>query len=164
MNPDTEAYASLGIKDSKKLVIDEIDNTCKGVTVITASGEELTFYATREVIVSQGVFESPKLLMLSGIGPQAELKKHNIPVLVDSPHVGQHLLDHPGVPFVLEVKEGYGMDDYVLRQGTPHHNCRVVLFNLRELALMTGQVHPTPHCCGEVIVYRDIAFNGAPEF
>lgn len=107
---------------SKKLIIDNADKTCKGVTVITGSGQELNLYATREVIVSQGVFESPKLLMLSGIGPSAELKKHDIPVVVDNPHVGQHLLDHPGVPFVLRVKDGFGMDDYVLRKGTPHNN------------------------------------------
>lgn len=106
---------------SKKLIIDEIDKTCKGVTVITNAAQELSFYATREVIVSQGVFESPKLLMLSGIGPEAELKKHDIPMLVKSPWVGKNLLDHPGVPFVLEVKEGFGMDDYVLRPGTAHH-------------------------------------------
>ncbi|KAL3454196.1 hypothetical protein BJX65DRAFT_301982 [Aspergillus insuetus] len=103
---------------SKKLIIDEADNICKGVTVITGSGQELNLFANREVIVSQGVFESPKLLMLSGIGPAAELEKHGIPVIVDSPHVGQHLLDHPGVPFVLRVKDGFGMDDYVLRAGT----------------------------------------------
>lgn len=107
---------------SKKLIIDNADKTCKGVTVITGSGQELNLYATREVIVSQGVFESPKLLMLSGIGPSAELKKHGIPVVVDNPHVGQHLLDHPGVPFVLRLKDGFGMDDYILRKGTPHNN------------------------------------------
>lgn len=102
---------------SKCLIIDDADKTCKGVTVIDSSGKELSFYADREVILSQGVFESPKLLMLSGIGPARELAKYNIPVVVDSLHVGQHLLDHPGVPFVLEVKEGYGMEDYLLRQG-----------------------------------------------
>ncbi|KAJ5620222.1 hypothetical protein N7510_004206 [Penicillium lagena] len=107
---------------SKRLIIDNADRTCKGATVITASGQELSFYATREVIVSQGVFETPKLLMLSGIGPKSELAKHNIPLVVDSPHVGQHLLDHPGVPFVLRVKDGYGMDDYVLRKGNPKHD------------------------------------------
>lgn len=107
---------------SKKLIIDNADKTCKGVTVITGSGQELNLYATREVIVSQGVFESPKLLMLSGIGPSAELKKNGIPVVVDNPHVGQHLLDHPGVPFVLRLKDGFGMDDYILRKGTPHNN------------------------------------------
>jgi len=110
----------LGEAHAKTLIIDD-DRTCKGVVVILPSGKELKLYATREVIVSEGVFESPKLLMLSGIGPAAELKKHNIPVIVDSRHVGQHLLDHPGVPFVLRVKDGYGMDDYILRKGTPHH-------------------------------------------
>ncbi|KAJ5178824.1 hypothetical protein N7492_002034 [Penicillium capsulatum] len=104
---------------SKRLIID--NGVCKGVTVILGSGQELNLFATREVIVSQGVFESPKLLMLSGIGPAAELKKHNIPVIVDSSHVGQHLLDHPGVPFVLRVKDGFGMDDHILHKDTPQH-------------------------------------------
>jgi choline dehydrogenase-like flavoprotein len=107
---------------SKKLIIDDADKVCKGVTVITGSGQELNFYATREVVVSQGVFESPKLLMLSGIGPAAELKKHGIPVIIDNLHVGQHLLDHPGVPFVLRVKDGFGMDNHVLRKGTTQNN------------------------------------------
>ncbi len=107
---------------SKKLIIDDADKTAKGVTVITDSGQELNLFANREVIISEGVFESPKLLMLSGVGPAAELKKHDIAVIVDNLHVGQHLLDHPGVPFVLRVKDGYGMDDYVLRKGTPHND------------------------------------------
>lgn len=102
---------------SKRLIIDNADRAVKGVTVITGSGKELSYYATREVIVSQGVFETPKLLMLSGIGPAAELAKHNIPLVVDSPHVGQHLQDHPGVPFVLRVKDDYSMDSHVLRDG-----------------------------------------------
>ncbi|CAG9952879.1 unnamed protein product [Clonostachys rosea f. rosea IK726] len=103
---------------SKRLIIDNAERAAKGVTVITGSGQELSFYATREVIVAQGVFETPKLLMLSGIGPAAELAKHSIPLVVDSPHVGQHLLDHPGVPFVLRVKDNYSMDSHVLRKGT----------------------------------------------
>jgi choline dehydrogenase-like flavoprotein len=105
---------------SKRLIIDNADRSCKGVTVIDASGTELNFYATREVILSQGVFESPKLLMLSGVGPARELAKHGIDVMVDSRHVGQHLLDHPGVPFVLRVKEGFGMDSHLLRKGPKH--------------------------------------------
>src|SRR5271170_3558416 len=102
---------------SKRLIIDYADRTCKGVTVIDPSGKELSLYATREVILSQGVFESPKLLMLSGVGPARELARHGINVIVDSRHVGQHLSDHPGVPFVLRVKDGFGMDDHLLRQG-----------------------------------------------
>ncbi|KAF9580994.1 hypothetical protein BGW38_002146 [Lunasporangiospora selenospora] len=102
---------------SKRLIINKATRTCTGVIVIAPSGAELTFYATREVILSQGVFESPKLLMLSGVGPAHELTKHGIEVIVDSPHVGQNLIDHPAVPFVLRVKDGYGMDDVLLRSG-----------------------------------------------
>ncbi|KAJ1953520.1 hypothetical protein GGI12_005997, partial [Dipsacomyces acuminosporus] len=102
---------------SKCLIIDNATRACTGVTVIDSSGAELSFYATREVVLSQGVFESPKLLMLSGVGPAAHLASHGINVIVDSRHVGQHLLDHPGVPFVLRVKDGFGMDDHLLRPG-----------------------------------------------
>lgn len=102
---------------SKRLIIDEADRVCKGVAVLSPSGKDLNLYAKREVILSQGVFESPKLLMLSGVGPSKELNKHGIKTIVDSPHVGQNLLDHPGVPFVLQVKEGFGMEDHILRKG-----------------------------------------------
>jgi len=107
----------LPLVHSKRLIIDNASRVCKGVTVIAPNGGELNFFADREVILSQGVFESPKLLMLSGVGPAQELKKHGINVLVDSRHVGQNLLDHPGVPFVLQVKDGFGMDDHLLRKG-----------------------------------------------
>ncbi|KAI9590939.1 formate oxidase [Syncephalis fuscata] len=102
---------------SKCLIIDKATRACTGVTVIASTGAELSFYATRDVILSQGVFETPKLLMLSGVGPAAELAKHGLDVIVDSRHVGQHLLDHPAVPFVLRVKDGFGMDDVLLRPG-----------------------------------------------
>ena len=50
--------------------------------------------ASREVIISGGAYNSPQLLKLSGVGPAAELKKFNIPVIVDSPGVGTNLQDH----------------------------------------------------------------------
>jgi len=50
--------------------------------------------AAREVILCGGVIDSPKLLMLSGLGPASQLAEHNIPVLVDLPGVGQNLQDH----------------------------------------------------------------------
>jgi len=50
--------------------------------------------ATREVIVSSGVIDSPKLLMLSGIGPADQLKAFGIPVVADLPGVGQNFQDH----------------------------------------------------------------------
>ncbi len=53
-----------------------------------------TARAGREVIVSAGAYNSPQLLMLSGIGPADHLREVGIDVVVDSPHVGQHLQDH----------------------------------------------------------------------
>jgi choline dehydrogenase len=56
--------------------------------------------ADREVVVSGGAFLSPKLLMLSGIGPATQLQAHGIPVVVDLPGVGQNLQDHLQLPVV----------------------------------------------------------------
>lgn len=51
----------------------------------------------REVILSAGVANSPKLLMLSGVGSAAELRRHGIAVLADVSEVGRNLQNHPGV-------------------------------------------------------------------
>jgi choline dehydrogenase len=53
--------------------------------------------AARGVVLAAGAVESPKLLMLSGIGPARDLKRHGIPVRVDAPEVGANLLDRPRV-------------------------------------------------------------------
>lgn len=53
-----------------------------------------TIRARREVIIAASSINSPKLLMLSGIGPAAQLKEHGIEVLADRPGVGQNLQDH----------------------------------------------------------------------
>jgi choline dehydrogenase-like flavoprotein len=57
-------------------------------------GERREAHAAREVILAGGVFNTPQLLMLSGIGPSEELGKHGIPVRVDLPGVGTNLQDH----------------------------------------------------------------------
>lgn len=56
-----------------------------------------TARATNEVILSAGVINTPQLLMLSGIGPQAELARHDIALVHDLPGVGENLQDHPDV-------------------------------------------------------------------
>jgi choline dehydrogenase len=57
-------------------------------------GQTLFFRAHREVILSTGGFNTPKLLMLSGIGHEAELRAVNIPVRVHAPEVGKNVQDH----------------------------------------------------------------------
>ncbi|KAL2255661.1 hypothetical protein VTK26DRAFT_2934 [Humicola hyalothermophila] len=51
-------------------------------------------YASREVIVSGGAYNSPQILKLSGVGPRAELERFGIPLVADLPGVGTNLQDH----------------------------------------------------------------------
>ena len=61
---------------------------------IERGGRIETVGADREVIICASAFNSPKLLMLSGIGPAAHLKEHGIPVVADRRGVGANLQDH----------------------------------------------------------------------
>jgi choline dehydrogenase len=67
-----------------------------GVEVRRAGAREQV-RATREVVLAAGVIESPKLLLLSGIGPAEATRRHGLPVVVDLPGVGANLHDHPRV-------------------------------------------------------------------
>jgi choline dehydrogenase-like flavoprotein len=62
--------------------------------LVRRRGRQIRLDARREVILSGGAFGSPQLLMLSGIGPAAELRAHGIAVVKDLPGVGQNLQDH----------------------------------------------------------------------
>lgn len=73
------------------LVIDQ--GRAVGVEV-ERGGQTSVIRANREVILAASSINSPKLLMLSGIGPGAHLAEHGIEVLADRPGVGQNLQDH----------------------------------------------------------------------
>lgn len=61
--------------------------------------------ARREVILSAGTVDSPKLLMLSGIGDPLQLESHGLVVRNALPGVGANLCDHPGSPLVLALRQ-----------------------------------------------------------
>jgi choline dehydrogenase len=65
------------------------------------------YYCSREVILAGGAFNSPQLLMLSGIGPAAHLQQFGVPVLVDRPGVGTNLQDRYEVSVVSEMKQNW---------------------------------------------------------
>jgi choline dehydrogenase len=69
--------------------------------------------ARREVIVSGGVYGSPQLLMLSGLGPATHLKEHGIAVIKDLPGVGSHLHDHFNTYVAYKCAQPVTMNDLV---------------------------------------------------
>lgn len=75
-----------------RVLIDPVTKVAYGVEFFR-EGHYHTITATKEVILSGGSINSPQLLMLSGIGPQEELVRHNIPV-VNNLRVGFNLQDH----------------------------------------------------------------------
>ena len=76
--------------------------------VAERDGQEVTWRARGEVILSAGVYGSPQLLQLSGVGPGGALQALGLPVLHDLPKVGQNLADHQkfGVSFDLPGHPG----------------------------------------------------------
>ncbi len=74
--------------------------------------EEESLFAEREVILAAGAIGSPRLLLLSGIGPGDELSALNIPVRHDLPGVGRNLQDHLDLCTIFECSGPYSYDGY----------------------------------------------------
>ncbi|KAF4448357.1 hypothetical protein F53441_8232 [Fusarium austroafricanum] len=77
---------------AKKVTFDG-NKKATGVEV-SSLGIDYTLKARKEVIVSGGTFQSPQILMVSGVGPKKHLEEHDISVVADLPGVGQNLWDH----------------------------------------------------------------------
>jgi choline oxidase len=82
-----------------KILLDE-HHTAYAVTTDT-----MTLHARREIVLCAGTFNTPKLLLLSGIGPHHHLSELGIPVQVDLPGVGEHLIDHPEGVIIWEANQ-----------------------------------------------------------
>ena len=71
------------------------DSVCTGINITLQSGEKLTLTAKKETILCAGAVDTPRLLLLSGIGPSEQLNSLSIPVVSDIKGVGSNLQDHP---------------------------------------------------------------------
>jgi len=82
---------------------------------LVSDGARETLRAEREVIVASGAIGSPKLLLLSGLGPADHLRSQGVDVVLDIPGVGTNLQDHLDIDIILAVDQGLGLDKYKAR-------------------------------------------------
>lgn len=104
------------------------------------SGRRETARAAGEVIVCGGAYNSPQLLMLSGVGPADHLREHGIDVVHDAPEVGRNLQDH------ISVLVGYRSDAMAHHQGEFRFD-RLAVDMLRWLATSRGSLGTLPVAC-----------------
>lgn len=78
--------------------------------VVVASGGALFHVTADEVVLCAGAVSSPHLLLLSGVGPAAQLRAHGLAVVCDLPGVGHNLRNHPTASVRARVVDGFVMD------------------------------------------------------
>ena len=115
------------ISDAQVLGVEMLGTRASGVRY-RKGGSEQVASSQRETILAAGALGSPQLLMLSGIGPAAQLRERGIPVVADVAGVGENLQDHPYLTSVWDVPGGGSLADaegpralleYLLRRSGP---------------------------------------------
>ncbi len=82
-----------------------------GVEVLAAGGQPQLLRAEREVVLCAGAINTPQLLMLSGVGPRAELERHGIALVADRAQVGTNLQDHVTLRVICKTHEPITLND-----------------------------------------------------
>jgi choline dehydrogenase len=85
----------------------------QAVGVEAESGGEVFTIEAGRVVLSAGAIRSPQLLMLSGIGPKDQLQQFGIPLVHESPGVGQNLWNHLSAQISFKVKDGVVLTTHV---------------------------------------------------
>lgn len=80
-----------------------VGDMASGVNLRSKSGKRYTVKATEETIICAGAIDTPRLLLLSGIGPAQQLRTLGIPLVKDVPGVGENLMDHPDSMVLYEL-------------------------------------------------------------
>jgi choline dehydrogenase len=82
-----------------------VDNEMRAAAIeYERNGATFSVRVKRELLVCAGALETPKLLMLSGIGPREEIEPLGIPLVLEVPGIGQNLHDHPNVTLFFHGK------------------------------------------------------------
>lgn len=81
------------------------DDRVTGVDIVFESGGKMTLHAKVETIVCAGAVDTPRLFLLSGMGPREQLESLKIPVIRDIRGVGENLLDHPESIIIWELNK-----------------------------------------------------------
>ncbi|KAH7339233.1 hypothetical protein BKA66DRAFT_577306 [Pyrenochaeta sp. MPI-SDFR-AT-0127] len=81
------------------------DDVATHIDVTLKSGQKHTLHAHQEIILCAGAIDTPRLLLLSGIGPRGHLESLGIPVKQDIPGVGENLMDHPLTTMLYELNQ-----------------------------------------------------------
>lgn len=89
---------------AKKINLSANGKTVESVTFVYEGKHEMTVKVNKEVVLSAGAIDTPKLLMLSGFGPKKHLDNLEIPVVRDL-RVGDNLQDHVMVPMFYRIEE-----------------------------------------------------------
>lgn len=100
-NPNLQVVLGATVR---KIIIE--NGRAVGVIYRDSSGEH-EVRSDGDIVLSAGAFITPKLLMLSGIGPAQHLRSHGIEVVADLPGVGQNLVDHPIVSTIATLNGRY---------------------------------------------------------
>jgi len=125
-------------------------------------GQLTKAHATREVILAGGAFNSPQLLMLSGIGPADHLRSVDIEPVIDLP-VGQNLQDHLAVLVMFARTEGSEFRDNMRLDKMALNMMRAWMFGTGPATVVPGGLHAFIKTRPELAVPNiEFMFRGAP--
>ena len=98
----------LRIENRRAVAVEALSGS-GGETGGEAAGKAVLIRARREIVLTAGSFQSPKLLKLSGIGPREELSRHGIDLVQDASDVGENYQDHVGAPVTARLRHARGL-------------------------------------------------------
>lgn len=86
------------------------EGRAEGVDITTQEGRKHTIRSKKETVLCAGAIDTPRLMLLSGIGPRSQLASLNIPLVRDIPGVGSNLIDHPETIIMWELNKPVPVD------------------------------------------------------